>query len=103
MAAGAMLRPAGNVALQGPPVLTAPAFSTTGSYMISWTSVASASAYELRERQGSSDRWETIHYANKTSAAVHGNPTGRWSYEVRACQATECSGWSATQTTEVTL
>jgi len=84
------------------PTLTAPAASSTGNYALSWTSVASTSAYELRQRLDSG-AWSTIHNAGATTATVVGNAHGSWSYQVRACNAAGCSAWSATKTTVVTL
>ncbi len=84
------------------PALTAPATSSTGNYTLTWTSIASASAYELRERLGSG-AWNTIHNAGNTTAAVSGNASGSWNYQVRACNLVGCSAWSATKTTVVTV
>ncbi|MCD9007782.1 hypothetical protein LDO31_16400 [Luteimonas sp. XNQY3] len=84
------------------PVLTAPATNNTGSYAISWTSVALASAYELREQLGSGS-WNVVHIGSGTSAAISGNGSGSWNYQVRGCNGAGCGPWSATRTAVVTL
>lgn len=84
------------------PTLTLPASNYTGAYSVTWTSVATASRYELQERLGSGS-WSTIHNAAQTSRAVSGKSTGSWGYRVRACNDAGCAGWSATKATAVTL
>lgn len=84
------------------PSLTAPATSSTGNYTLTWTSIATTNAYELRERLGSG-AWNTIHNAGSTMATVNGNASGSWDYQVRACNVAGCSAWSATNTIVVTL
>lgn len=90
------------VAPGGKPTLTVPATSATGSYTVAWTTVEYASRYELQERLGAG-AWATIYNAAGTSAARSGKANGSWSYQVRACNAAGCAGWSATDSIEVTV
>lgn len=90
------------VAPSGVPVLTVPAMSTTGSYAATWTAVPYASRYELQERLGTG-AWATIHNAAGTSKALSGKANGSWSYQVRACNAQGCAGWSDIDTIQVAV
>lgn len=84
----------------GPPMLTVPAASSTGSYTASWTGVATANRYQLQERLGTA-AWSTIQETAATSKALSGQPPGQWGYQVRACNAAGCSAYSAIKTTAV--
>lgn len=98
--------PAASIAVIHPPsaapTLTTPATNLTGSYSVSWTSVATAARYELQERFGSG-AWNTIHNASGTSRALTGKIAGTWNYQVRACNDAGCGAWSAMRGTAVTL
>lgn len=85
----------------GVPTLTAPATSNTGSYTISWTGMATATSYELQERQGGG-AWETL-ASTGLSRAVGGKASGSWGYRVRACNAAGCSAYTAESKVVVTL
>lgn len=82
------------------PVLTVPTSSTTGSFSVSWTAVALAARYELRERRDSGS-WSTIHNEAGISRTLTGRAAGNWGYQVRACSAASCGGWSAERTVPV--
>ncbi|WP_043689969.1 RHS repeat protein [Luteimonas huabeiensis] len=82
------------------PTVTTPASNNSGGYTVTWTSVASATKYELQE-QFNSGSWSTIHDGPGTSKAVSGKATGAWSYRARACNTGGCGGWSALRTTQV--
>lgn len=84
------------------PVLMAPGYSSTGSYAVNWTSALAATKYQLQER-ANSGTWATIHDASGTSKAISGKAAGTYGYQVRACNAATCSGWSAEATTTVQL
>lgn len=84
------------------PTLTAPATSSTGSYSVSWTTVATATSYELQERQGSG-AWSSIQNTSATSRSITGKGNGAWGYQVRACIGSVCSAYSAAKTVTVTL
>lgn len=79
---------------------SAPASNSTGSYSVTWSAVAAATSYQLRERLGSGS-WSTIHNAAGTSKAVSGKTSGAWGYQVRACNVAGCSPWSPARTVTV--
>ena len=78
----------------GVPTLTVPASSTTGGYVVNWTAVATATAYQLDERVNGGG-WTLIHHAAATSKTVLGKPAGTYEYRVRACNDAGCGGDSA--------
>lgn len=82
------------------PTLTLPSSNTTGSYSITWTSVAHASRYVLQEKinQGS---WVTKLDKNATRWSTSGQGDGSYSYRARACNDAGCGSWSATRTVTV--
>jgi len=82
------------VAPQVAPALSAPASNTTGSYTVSWTSVATATSYQLQERPAGGS-WTLIHNAAGTSKAIAGKTSATYEYEVRACNAGGCGPYSA--------
>jgi len=84
------------------PTLTAPATNYTGSYSVTWTAVSTSTRYELQQRSGTG-AWSTVHNAAGTAWSVPTQAAGNWSYQVRACNATGCSAYSAARTTAVTL
>lgn len=83
------------------PILTAPGYDTDGSYFVSWSSVTSATRYELQER-ANGGTWTQIQSSAATSKALVEKETGIYDYHVRACNA-QCGGWSATATVAVEL
>jgi hypothetical protein len=93
-ATGDVVRPS------GVPVLTAPESTLTGNYSVTWTTVPFANRYELQERLGSGG-WTTIQNDGSTSRAFSSKANGTWSYQVRACNALGCAGWSAVRSVEV--
>src|SRR5690606_13251064 len=84
------------------PTLLAPATNSTGSYAVTWTSVASASTYQLRERLDGG-AWETAYNGDALTTTVSGRGEGDWDYQARACNSAGCSVWSAVETTKVRL
>ncbi|WP_181902791.1 RHS repeat protein [Lysobacter soli] len=82
------------------PALTVPSYSTTGSYTLTWTSVAYATSYDLQE-SANGGAWTPSYGGAGLSKAVSGKTAGSYAYRVRACQAAACSGWSASQSTSV--
>jgi YD repeat-containing protein len=82
------------------PVVTAPASSSTGSYTVTWTTVARATRYELDERKDSG-AWVNIYNAGGTGhARLLGS--GTYQYRARACNNGGCSAYSTVVTTIVT-
>ena len=85
------------------PTLTVPGgVNGTGSYTVEWTSVSTATRYELEERLGSAGSWSQIHDAATTSKAVSGKATGSWEYRARGCNGTSCGAWSVVKAVVVT-
>lgn len=99
---GSLVAQAENAIPLSTPTLTVPVSSMTGSYSVSWTTVAIASKYQLRERKDGGS-WGTIHDAVGTSKALSGKAAGLWGYQVRACSATTCGNWHAEKTVTVQL
>ena len=85
-----------NVSVPGTPgTPSGPASDADGAYTVSWGAGTGASTYELQERVNSGS-WSTVQNTSATSRAVSGKGDGTWTYQVRACSATGCSGWSST-------
>lgn len=85
-----------------PPAVSAPASSTSGSYTVTWSSVALATTYALDEAKDGG-AWTTIHNGSGNSVARSSLPDGAYQYRARACNAGGCSGYSTPVTTTVTL
>ncbi|MGY1410770.1 hypothetical protein ACW5EG_14505 [Luteimonas sp. A611] len=62
--------------------------------------MTAAATYQLQERLGAG-AWSTVHDAAGLSKAISGKATGSWGYQVRACNAGGCAGWSTVQTVNV--
>lgn len=84
------------------PSLTVPASSTTGSYSVTWTSVANTSSYTLQERFNGGS-WTTVQSAAVLSWNPVGRANGSYGYQVQACNAVGCGPWSAVGTITVSL
>ncbi|MEW9625817.1 hypothetical protein [Rhodanobacter geophilus] len=84
------------------PSLSVPASNTTGSYTVSWGSVATATSYTL-QRSIDSSGWSTVQSSSATSWTASGQTTGTYGYRVQACNASGCGPWSGTGTTNVLL
>jgi YD repeat-containing protein len=79
----------------GAPVVSAPASNTTGSYTVSWTSVAGATTYSLAE-QVNSGAWAGIYSNSGTSFGLSGKAIGTYSYRASACNSAGCGPVSST-------
>lgn len=84
------------------PTLTAPSSTTVDNYTVSWTSVATATSYELQERFNSGS-WSTIQNSASTSRALSGKPNGAYDYQVRACNSSGCGSYSTIRTVTVSV
>lgn len=84
------------------PSLSVPASSGTGSYTVSWGSVATASSYTLQENANGGG-WSTKQSSSATSWSTSGRGTGSYAYQVQACNASGCGPWSASASVSVTL
>ena len=78
------------------PTITTPVNNSTGSYIVSWGSIAGASAYKLYEGTG------LVHDSAVLSKGFSDRVTGVYSYTLRACNILgTCSAYSAAKTTRV--
>lgn len=84
------------------PTLTAPGSSTNGSYTVSWTSVATATSYNLQE-QVNGGGWTTVQSGASTSWSTSGRGDANYGYQVQACNSSGCGPWSAVGSTTVLL
>lgn len=84
------------------PVLTVPSSSATGAYALSWSTVSTASSYQLQQ-QVNGGSWSIVQSATATSWSTSGKGSGTYGYEVQACNAVGCGPWSATGTVTVTI
>lgn len=89
-----------------PPVptgLSGPASSPTTSYQLSWFSVSGpVDSYELF-RQGSVGGWTLEQKSLNTNFAENVSSSGTYQYQVRACLAGSCSGYTDVLTIAVAL
>lgn len=79
----------------GTPAITAPAGTASGSVSISWTGVAMATSYVLDESFNGGG-WTTVQSDGSTQSPRNGLVFGTYSYRVRACNVSGCSGYSNT-------
>ena len=85
-----------------PSAIGAPSSDSDGAFSLSWGSSSGATSYTLQRRIGSGS-WSTVQNTSATSRSESGLGSGTYSYRVRACNASGCSGWTATKTVTVTL
>lgn len=86
----------------GVPTLSVPASSTNGSYTVSWSATGNTTSYTLQE-QANGGAWSTVYTGANTSTALSGKVNGTYSYQVQACNAGGCGGWSAAANISVLL
>jgi YD repeat-containing protein len=67
------------------PTVTAPSINRTGSYTVSWTSVATATNYKLEEYANGG--WRTLYTGNALSLAITGRGQATYRYRVTAGNA----------------
>jgi len=77
--------------------------SSTGSYSLSWTAVATATSYTLMQSTNGGSSWTAVQSNGATSWSVSGQSAGSYIYMVNACDAGGCSGWSNQITETVSL
>jgi RHS repeat-associated protein len=85
---------------QHPPVVTAPATNSSGSYAVSWTMPAGAATVEVIERKDAGD-WMLIHAGTGLSRAVSLRGNGTYLYKAKACNAAGCSAYGDAVATQV--
>lgn len=76
------------------PGLLLPASSYDGAYGVSWSTVGSASRYEL-EQSGPGAGWALVHNGAPLNWGTQSQAAGQWHYRVRACNAGGCGPVSA--------
>jgi YD repeat-containing protein len=84
------------------PSVSAPANSSTGSYAVSWNSVATAISYALQE-QVNGGGWSTVQASSARTWNTSGRANASYGYRVQACNASGCGPWSGTATVSVLL
>jgi hypothetical protein len=86
----------------GAPSLSGGGTTNTGSYSVSWGGVANATSYNLQENANGAG-WTTVQSSSATSWSTSGRGNGSYVYQVQACDAGGCSGWSNQVTETVAL
>lgn len=84
------------------PSLTLPSTSGSGSYGVSWSSVANSTSYTLQERVGSGS-WSTVQSSSSRSKSFSGKLDNSFGYRVRACNRVGCTAFSSAKTIHVAL
>lgn len=84
------------------PTLSAPSSTPVDNYLVSWSSVATATSYELQERFNGGS-WSTIQNNGSTSLQLSGKPNGTYGYQVRACNSSGCGSYSGTSNVLVSV
>lgn len=82
------------------PTLTAPATGDAGPYLVSWTSVSTATSYRLEQNTGGAG-WVQIQDATATSRTISGMGPGSHAYRSRGCNVAGCGPYSNTGTVVV--
>nr|WP_284691772.1 DUF6531 domain-containing protein [Pinirhizobacter soli] len=77
------------------PILTAPATNPTWNFTVSWTTVPTATSYNLYE-QVNGGAWSLLQSSNLTTWASLNKPNGTYGYQVQACNISGCSARTAT-------
>ncbi|MEA5668061.1 wall-associated protein [Stenotrophomonas sp. MH1] len=78
----------------GASTLSAPAFSNSGSYTVSWTGVSGAAKYKLEESTNGGS-WTLIGDSPALSLAIVNRANGTYSYRVNSCNAAGCGTMSS--------
>lgn len=76
------------------PALVGPAVSTTGTFVISWTSGAGVTGYTVQERVGDG-AWSGLGGTAATAVSINGKPNGSYGYRVSSCNSSGCGNFSA--------
>lgn len=75
-----------------PATVTIPASNNTGSYSITWTSVAGTTGYQLYEATNAGFSGEIgVYSGTDLNKPISGKTDGTYFYRVRACNAVACS------------
>lgn len=84
------------------PTVAVPATDADGAFTVYWSSVSTATRYEVDQRKDGG-AWGQIYNGSNLSQAVAGLANGSYDYRARSCNAGGCGGYSAIVTTVVTL
>lgn len=84
-----------------PASLAVPATSS-GSVTVSWPASSTATSYTLQHRLGAGG-WSTAYSGSSISTSVAEGTTGSYTYQVQACNATGCSGFTLSSAVVVTI
>lgn len=84
------------------PELQVPAFSSTGTYDVSWSVVAGSEHYELREQLDGAE-FSVVYNGPASGWSASGRQGGSHGYSVRACRQAICGAWSGLRTVLVQL
>ena len=85
----------------GTPAVTAPATSQTGSYEVSWSTVAKATRYELEENVNN-DGWNNVYDGAGFAKSFANKANGTYHYRARACPGSaNCGAWSEPKSVRV--
>ena len=82
-----------------PPSLSGGGTSTTGSYSLSWNTVATATYYVLQENANGAG-WTMVQNNSTASWSTSGRGTGTYQYLVYACNTSGCSSTYSNVVTE---
>jgi hypothetical protein len=85
-----------------PASISVPASSYSASFGVSWPASANASSYTL-ERSVNGGGWGVLYNGSATSDTVTVSASGTYKYEVAACSAAGCSGYTVSGNVAVTL
>lgn len=97
---GSLLAKVSNLPTLASPSVTVPGYSSSGSYTVQWSAVASANRYELQE-QANGGSWAALYSGTASSQAISGKAAGSYGYRARACLGSYCGAWSAIGTAVV--
>ena len=83
------------------PTLTVPAADNNGAFTATWSSVSTATRYDLVQRKDGGS-WVVAYSGNLLSKAFSGLTNGTYDHQARACNAGGCSAYTAVETLVVT-
>ena len=81
-------------------ITATPASSSTGSFSVAWPASSGASTYVLWQNANGGGA-DSVYSGSATSHAVTGLASGRYVYQVQACNASGCSGMTTSGTVTV--
>jgi hypothetical protein len=67
----------------------------SGSYILDWTAISGATSYQVWAELPHTSTWVVSKLPTTNEAEVHAQPGGLTYFEVEACDASGCSGFSS--------